>query len=170
MPRLRASSAKRNICSAVLPASGMDRSIALSTIDGTRAMSPSENEIVVTPNVPPITINTAGRSKNASADPPTTMAAMTSPNPATKPSNVAWSRRDLIGEIMLRCDAPMARLAFALAMIGSLVAVGLDDFGHRYAKALLYDDDLAPRDKSIIDVYVDRFADLPVEFHDSAAA
>src|SRR5258708_1238454 len=52
----------------------------------------------------------------------------------------------------------------------ALGAVGLDDFGHRHAEALVDDDDLAARHQAVVDVDVDRFADLAVELDDGAAA
>src|SRR5258708_15887901 len=52
----------------------------------------------------------------------------------------------------------------------ALGAVGLDDFGHRHAEALVDDDDLAARHQAVVDVDVDCFADLAVELDDGAAA
>ena len=42
-------------------------------------------------------------------------------------------------------------------------AVRLDDFGHRHAEMLVDDDDLATRDQTVVDVDVDRFADLRLQ-------
>src|SRR5437763_15688887 len=52
----------------------------------------------------------------------------------------------------------------------ALGAVGLDDFRHRHAEALVDDDDLAARHQAVVDVDVDRLADLAVELDDGAAA
>src|SRR5437868_15503402 len=52
----------------------------------------------------------------------------------------------------------------------ALGAVGLDDFRHRHAETLVDDDDLAARHQAVVDVDVDRSADLAVELDDGAAA
>src|ERR1700732_2423102 len=53
---------------------------------------------------------------------------------------------------------------------GRLGPFGLDDFRHGDAEALVDDDDLATRYQAVVDVDVDRLADLAVELDDGAAA
>ena len=45
----------------------------------------------------------------------------------------------------------------------------LDDFSHRDAKALIDHHNLAARDEAVVDIDVDRFADLAVQFKHRAA-
>src|SRR5260221_3264272 len=52
----------------------------------------------------------------------------------------------------------------------ALGPVGLDDFRHRDAETLVDDDDLAAGHQAVVDVDVDRLADLAVELDDGAAA
>src|SRR5260221_483338 len=68
---------------------------------------------------------------------------------------------------MLSCWARCRRLVKRPSVLGP---VGLDDFRHRHAEALVDDDDLAARHQAVVDVDVDRLADLAVEFDDGAAA
>src|SRR6266852_1773680 len=52
----------------------------------------------------------------------------------------------------------------------ALGPVGLDDFRHRDAETLVDDDDLAASHQAVVDVDVDRLANLAVELDDGAAA
>jgi len=45
-----------------------------------------------------------------------------------------------------------------------------DDFRHGHAEPVLDEDDLAARDKAVVDIDVDRLADLAVELDDGTAA
>ena len=51
----------------------------------------------------------------------------------------------------------------------ALGPVGFDDFGHRHAKPLVDDDNLAARHQAVVYVNVDRLADLAVELDDGAS-
>src|SRR5581483_353622 len=59
-----------------------------------------------------------------------------------------------------------SRMASFLHACGSQssVLLRLDDFGHGYAKLVLDQDDFAAGDQPVVDVDVDRLADLAVEF------
>src|SRR5258708_4799263 len=49
-------------------------------------------------------------------------------------------------------------------------AIRLDDFGHRHAQPVVDDHDFAARHQPVVDIDVDRLADLAIELDDGAAA
>jgi hypothetical protein len=57
--------------------------------------------------------------------------------------------------------------AYALFAIHPL-SITLDDFGHCHAKPILDENDFASRDETVIDEDIDGFADLAIEFNNSA--
>jgi hypothetical protein len=52
----------------------------------------------------------------------------------------------------------------------ALVSFSLDNFRHGHAELVLDENDFAPSDLTVVDVNVDRLADLAVEFEHGAGA
>src|SRR6185437_8143576 len=76
----------------------------------------------------------------------------------------------LVAAVSWPCSCPTIRSLMVLSSRRQLRLTRLDDFGHGDAEPILDQNDLAACDQAVVDVDVDRLADLAVELDDSALA
>ena len=129
--------------------------------------------------VPNTTMSMEGQSMNAAQLPPIQMATPMKKTAPVRPRTVAKSRPCRGGSNLTGATARPVKAALFLSGMSVMLAnpcsplasstLGLDDFRHRHAKPILDHDDLAPRDQTVVDVDIDRLADLAVQFHDGTS-